>query len=241
MTHEIRMQKNPYHPGQELASRLAVLEHRLVLNSSFKFPQALIGATPGQSGNLMMTSRTYEYVQRNVDKAFANFAGSLARIKKTFGPDYLANPNALNQIGIGELGMTPHSALGRLDIALIKIENRLPYGKGLAVDPVTVATIGLGLSTRTAATSSNSALAVIAEDPDFAGANSSAVADLLAAGLINIANGESTRNEHQLIYSLRGQTLQFAEIAPGVLGTLPNYLAQFGSTGGTGSFSTRNT
>jgi hypothetical protein len=241
MNHDIRLQKNQYKPGQELAARVAVLEHRLVLNSTFKFPHFLVGATPGQTGNLMMTSHTYERAQREVDKAFANFAGSMAKIKKQFGPDYLANPLALNLIGIGELGVTHHSALGRLDTALIKAESRLPYGKGLAIDPSTGLNIGLGLSRRTAPTSPNSALAVIAEDPDFTGANSSAVVDLLEAGLINIAHGESTKNEAQMIHSLRAQTLQFAEIAPGVLGTLPNYLAQFGSTSGTRSFSTKNT
>ena len=81
MSKEIRIERNRFQPGQELASQVAVLEQRVVLNSSFKFPAGFVGGV--QKGNLMMTSRAYEVAQSTVDKAFADFAGTLAKIQKT--------------------------------------------------------------------------------------------------------------------------------------------------------------
>ena len=80
MSTEIRIERNRFQTDQELASQVAVLEQRVVLNSSFKFPAGFVGGV--QKGNLMMTSRAYEVAQSTVDKAYSDFAGTLAKIQK---------------------------------------------------------------------------------------------------------------------------------------------------------------
>ena len=243
MSSEIRLQRNRFQPGCGIAAEICMLEQRVVLNSSFKFPAGLVGLLPGQKGNLIMTSRAYEKSQRQVDKAFHDFAGSMARLQKQYGPDYLANPNVIAKIGLGGAGVYgSDTILGKLDAAMQAAEARFPYGRGVTTDPVVGTQLGLGLSVASAAVSPNDTLAFIAADPNLDGASGHSVAEFLDAGLANIAGGTSTTNVSGLISTLRAETLQFRAIqgGEGLLGTLPQYLAQFGPTGA-GSFSLKNT
>ena len=243
MSSEIRLQRNRFQPGSGLAAEICMLEQRVVLNSSFKFPTALIGLLPGQKGNLIMTSRAYEQSQRQVDKAFHDFAGTMAKIQKQFGPDYLTNPDAIAKIGLGGGGVyAENSALGKLDAAMRAAEARFPYGRGVSTDPVVGTQLGLGLSVASAKVSPNHTLDYIAADPNLDGATGHSVAEFLDAGLANIAGGTSTTTVSGLINTLRAQTLQFRPIAgaEGLLGTMPQYLAQFGPIGA-GSYSLKNT
>ena len=243
MNDGIRLERNRFRPDQGLAAEVVRLEERVVLNSSFKLPPALVGLLPGQSGNLIMTSRAYGAAQSMVIKAFDNFAGTMAKIQKQYGANYLTDPAAVAKIGLGGAGTYgANTALGRLDTALRAAEAKFPYGRGVATDPVNAAQLGTGLSIRSAAVSPNTSLAVIAAEADFAGASGNSVAELLDAGFSNISSGASTTKPINLINGLKKETLQFKELAGGTgeLGTLPQYLAQFGPVG-SGSFSLKNT
>ncbi|MEI7922814.1 MAG: hypothetical protein WCJ40_12975 [Planctomycetota bacterium] len=146
MSTEIRIERNRFQPGQELASQVAVLEQRVVLNSSFKFPAGFVGGA--MKGNLMMTSRAYEVAQRTVDKAFADFAGTMAKIAKntTLTPLQVTTLIGGNGGGVGPYAA--NSALGRLDKQMEIAEALFPYGRGFTIDPVVGTQLGVGLSVR---------------------------------------------------------------------------------------------
>ena len=127
---DIRLQKRQYDPGQELASNVAKLEQRLVLNSTWKFPTVLLGTLPGQHGPTILTSRSYEQAQRMVDRAFNNFAGSLAKVQQKVIAGKMSIAHAERLVGIDRDGINPHSLLGRLESSLRKVEAKIPYGKG---------------------------------------------------------------------------------------------------------------
>lgn len=238
MATDIRIEKNRFQPGQELASQVAVLEQRVVLNSTFKFPNALIGGT--QSGNLMMTSRAYEVAQRTVDKAFANFAGTLAKIQNNLINGKITAAQASNQIGGTGIGVgpyAPNSALGILDRQMQLAERQFPYGQGISTDPVTALPLGVGLSVKSAANLANLSATTLAGVYGSAG---SSVAEILDTALAGSPTGAAPKISH-----IRACTLQFRIDASvggtGLIGTMPNYLASYGSTViGTGSFSLRN-
>ena len=152
MNDGIRLERNRFRPDQGLAAEVVRLEERVVLNSSFKLPPALVGLLPGQSGNLIMTSRAYGAAQSMVIKAFDNFAGTIAKIQKQYGANYLSDPAAIAKIGLGGAGTYgANTALGRLDTALRTAGAKFPYGRGVATDPVNAAQLGTGLSIRSAA------------------------------------------------------------------------------------------
>ncbi len=156
MNDGIRLERNRFRPDQGLAAEVVRLEERVVLNSSFKMPPALVGLLPGQSGNLIMTSRAYGAAQSMVIKAFDNFAGTMAKIQKQYGANYLSDPAAIAKIGLGGAGTYgANTALGRLDTALRTAGAKFPYGRGVATDPVNAAQLGTGLSIRSAAVSPN--------------------------------------------------------------------------------------
>lgn len=244
MNDGIRLERNRFRPDQGLAAEVVRLEERVVLNSSFKLPPALVGLLPGQSGNLIMTSRAYGAAQSMVIKAFDNFAGTMAKIQKQYGANYLSDPVAIAKIGLfGNGTYGANTALGRLDTALRAAEAKFPYGRGVATDPVNATQLGTGLSVRSAAVSPNASLAVIAADPDYtASGTGTSVSELLDNAFQNVATAATTTKPIDLINNLKKQTLQFKPLAGGTgeLGTLPQYLAQFGPVG-TGSFSLKNT
>ncbi len=212
--------------AEVLAGTLTVLESRVVPATSFKFPAELVGMVAGQSGNLVMTNRAYEQAQRITDRAIKNFAGSMAKIRNRYGPEYLANPQAMAEIGLGGAGTYgTNTLLGRLNQQMEKAEAKFPYGRGVSSDPVSGGVLGTGLSVRSAATGVN--INPIAGDDDFLGASGTSVAELLDQALQNFTAGETTRNVPQLIEAVRVSTLQFRE--PG--GLLPNYLVASGPRG----------
>ncbi|MFM7128651.1 MAG: hypothetical protein ACKO0V_04760, partial [bacterium] len=171
---------------------------------------------------------------RIVDKAMKNFAGSMAKIKNKYGPDYLTNTQAMAEIGLGGAGTYgEQTLLGRLNRQMEKAEEKFPYGRGVTSDPVSGGVLGTGLSVRSAATGVN--VNPISDDADFAGASGTSVAELIDQALQNFAAGETTRNMPQLIEAVRVSTLRFRE--PG--GLLPNYLRNSGPIGA-GSFSLIN-
>lgn len=238
MSIEIRLEKNRFRPAQSLAAEVSMLEQRTLLCSSFKLPANLVGMIAGQSGNLVLTSRAYGQAQAQIDKAFKNFAGTMAKLQNQLDNNKITPAQFNTLVGIGGAGIyAPNSALGRLDSALRTAEAKFPYGRGVSIDPVTAGPLGVGLSVASAAISPNASLAVISADPVYAGASGSSVAELLDAGLQNAFVKPSV-----LINSLRNQTLQFKPLPAGFgqLGTVPQYLAQFGPLG-TGSFSVKNT
>ncbi|MFM1800690.1 MAG: hypothetical protein RJA81_42 [Planctomycetota bacterium] len=236
MAQEFRI-KAHFIPGQELAGQVAKLESRVVLNATFQFPDYLVGQIPGQSGNLVMTNRAYERAQRMVDRAIKDFAGSMARLQRRFGPDYLYNEHVQAIIGMNGFGEYSHNTLlGRLNRRMEQADTLFAYGKGLSVDPVVGTELGAGLSVMSANTGANINPAIY--DPNIGGETGTSVAELLESGLFNIIDGYSDYSVHQTIEVIRVNTLQFREGDYGV-GLLPTYLESYGPVG-SGSFSLIN-
>ena len=224
MSTEIRIERNRFQPGQELASQVAVLEQRVVLNSSFKFPAGFVGGA--QKGNLMMTSRAYEVAQRTVDKAFADFAGTLAKIQKNLTSGNITAAQATAQIGGSGIGgpYAPNSALGRLDRKMELAEAQFPYGRGISTDPVTAFKLGVGLSVGSAGNLANPAAVALA---GVIGSPGSSVAEIMDTALAGSPAGAAPK-----IAYIRACTLQFrVDLTPGgtgLPGTMPFYLATYG-------------
>lgn len=227
MSTEIRIERNRFQPGQELASQVAVLEQRVVLNSSFKFPAGFVGGA--QKGNLMMTSRAYEVAQRTVDKAFADFAGTMAKINNNLNAGKITAAQATNQIGGN--GVPPlsyysaNSALGRLDRQMQIAEALFPYGRGFTIDKVQGFQLGVGLSQRSNLGLSGAAPNLIAPVPG-----------LSVAAALDTALAGSPAGAAPSIALVRFQTLAIG-------GTMKNYLSNFGPpnlAGGGPSFSLKN-
>ena len=232
MSKEIRIERNRFQPGQELASQVAVLEQRVVLNSSFKFPAGFVGGV--QKGNLMMTSRAYEVAQSTVDKAFADFAGTLAKIQKNLTSGNITAAQATAQIGGSGLGVgpyAPNSALGRLDRKMELAEAQFPYGRGISTDPVTALKLGVGLSVRSAGNLANPAAVALA---GVIGSPGSSVAEIMDTSLAGSPAGAAPK-----ISFIRASTLQFKVGGFGFAGTMPTYLTSYGPFGA-GSFSLKN-
>lgn len=241
MNDSIRLERNRFRPAQGLTAEVSMLEQRTLLCSSFKLPVSLVGQIPGQTGNLVMTSRAYGQAQAIVDKALKNFAGTLAKLQQQVDSGKITADQMDALVGIGGAGTyASNTALGKLNAALAGAEAKFPYGRGVSTDPVAGTQLGVGLTVKSAAVSTNASLATIAADPVFAGATGNSIAELLEAGLVN--NAGDTKANSAMINGLRNATLQFKPLAGGAgeLGTLPNYLAQFGPMGG-GSFSVKNT
>ena len=225
MSTEIRIERNRFQPGQELASQVAVLEQRVVLNSSFKFPAGFVGGA--MKGNLMMTSRAYEVAQRTVDKAFADFAGTMAKIAKNTTLTPLQVSTLIG--GNGTPATTnsqyaPNSALGRLDKQMQIAEALFPYGRGFTTDKVTIGTLGVGLSVRSFNGLSG------------AGISPNTVVPLNSvAGALDFAIGGVAAGAAPSIALVRFQTLSIS-------GTMMNYLRSYGPPAGPGfnSFSLKN-
>ena len=251
MLGDIRLQKNKFEPGHDLATNVAKLEQRLVLNSSWKFPPGFVAALPGQSGNRILTSRAYGDAQRMVDKAFANFAGSMAKVQNQFVAGKITAAQADNLIGLSGVNYTPNSLLGRLEASLRAAEAKIPYGRGVAVGPQTGTVLGVGLSDFSATGVNTASLA-------FAGSVPGGVPTYLRNEIgFAFASGAPTSEVRSLIEWTRQFSLRFngtpAEpawswgsigIASQPLGTLPGYVASFGSSpffGGSRDFGTRNT
>lgn len=236
MSQEIRISRS-FDPGRELASQVAKLESRVVLNATFKIPEYLVTQIPGQRGNLVMTNRAYERAQRMVDRAIKDFSGSMARLQRQYGPDYLDNTHVQNVIGLGGAGAyATNTLLGRLNQKMEIAEALFPYGRGVSVDPVIGEVLGTGLSVRSADTGANVNPATY--DPNFDGVSGTSVAGLLDDGISNILFGISTYTVNQTIERVRVNTLQFRDAGDGV-GLLPAYMASYGPTG-SGSFSLIN-
>ena len=223
MSTEIRIERNRFQPGQELASQVAVLEQRVVLNSSFKFPAGFVGGA--MKGNLMMTSRAYEVAQRTVDKAFADFAGTMAKINNNLNAGKINAAQATTQIGVVQVnGYYPaNSALGRLDRQMQIAEALFPYGRGVTIDPVQGFQLGVGLSVRSFNGFSG------------AGASPNLVIPLdSVAGALDALLLGSTAGAKGSIASVRFGTLAIG-------GTMKNYLTLYGPPVGAGmSFSLKN-
>jgi hypothetical protein len=212
------------------------LEERIALNSSFKFPAAILGPvnTIGLSGPRVLTSRTYESVQRAVDKAFKDFAKDFAKAWKANGGvgDGLDQALGLTP-GVSSVGGGPGAykggLLGRLDRAMLKAEQRMPFGLGLSTSIHN--TGGVGLSTLTAGTAKSSTSSV-------------SVAELLD-GALSSASTSSTGLKSALfqIELVRRATLKFRpDPITGIeIGILPGYVQAHGSGKlGDGAFGLKN-
>lgn len=204
------------------------LEGRVVL-SGFKFPVAIGPAVAlGYSGKFVLTSNTYEQVQRTLDKSLKAFQNDFARAFRRAGGFGDALDAALGTTVGGLAGLGPgqytRGMLGKIDRIMAQAEGRLPFGRGLAG-----VTGGVGLSTFTAATST-------------ANETGLSVAELLDSAL-NSGGGLFTYAEaRQAIESVRQTTLNIvgrAPLAAQVPGILPNYVAIFGPAGN-GAFGLRN-
>ena len=199
------------------------------LMSGFQFPATWGGANSlGYRGAHVLTSRTYENVQRTVDVAIGNFARNVVRLYDREG-GFTARFD--EKVGFGTYGQGPQpylyragTALAALDSRMAAIEVRLPYGRGLGAGNPTG---GVGLSNRTALSSANPAL------------DGTPYGDLSVAELMEQAIGTAA-DRGQLVanlQSVRGQVL--AGGLNGDMGILPSYVAAFGPRGG--AFGTRNT
>lgn len=246
MTSDIRLQKNKFEPGRELASDVARLEQRVVLNSTWKFPPAFIGSIPGQSGPRILTSRAYGEAQRAVDKAFANFAGSLAKVQRNLDAGKITGTQAADMIGISGPTYGPNSLLGKLETSLRAAEAKVPYGRGVSIAPVSGTALGVGLSDFSATGANLSSFGPGVGVPTY-------LQTQLALGFGTAANTEI----NELVQWTRQFSLRFngttAEpnwswggsfsIPAQQFGILPGYVAQFGSSFPFSSrdFGTKNT
>ncbi|MDG3003513.1 hypothetical protein [Paludisphaera mucosa] len=203
-----------------------VMEERTLL-SGFKFPAFVGGSnTLGLKGAFVLTSRTYEGVQRDVNTAIVNFT----RNTLTFFDRQGGFTDAFYaKVGVGTYGDGGQSylyargtALANVDARMSAVEGKLPYGRGMGANNPTG---GVGLSNRTALTSLNPGL-------------SGSVGNLSVAELLENAVGvSSTRQELQSnLAVVRTQVLGWGQ--NGELGVLPSYIAAFGPNGGV--FGTRN-
>lgn len=260
MLGDIRLQKNKFEPGHDLATNVAKLEQRLVLNSSWKFPPGFVGALPGQRGNLILTSRAYGDAQRMVDKAFANFAGSLAKVQNQLntGRINLAQANTIIGSNLATANYAPNSLLGRLEASLRAAEAKIPFGRGVSVPIGAPGALGVGLSDFSSVNAANLDSLAAWGNFDAAG-NSAGVPTYLRFQLADAyaAPGTPTSEIRALVEWTRQYSLRFnatsaepvfawmtAPLGVGAQfnGTMPGYLLQYGTAGGgAGFFGTRNT
>ncbi len=196
------------------------LEDRVV-QSGFKFP-VMLGPvqTLGYRGNFVLTSRTYEQVQREVDRAIKAFANQ-------FGRAYVANGGVLDANTDRVLGNATSGLLGQVDRIMARVEARLPFGRGYAGN-----TGGVGLSTYTSATSlSNPSGFSVAEMLDQ-GLNSGSST---ATSLADVRNTIEWVRQETL--NIAGRGTMGGVATPGIL---PAYVTSYGP-GGAGYFGLRNT
>lgn len=206
------------------------LEERVVM-SGFKFPPAMGPVqTLGLSGNKVLTNRTYEQVQHQIDRTIKAFRNEFARAfqrAQGFG-DKLDRALGTEVGGLAGSGPGVYRGmLAKLDRIMAKVEARLPYGLGLRGN-----TGGVGLSTRTIATSlSNVTGFSVAEHLDNA---------------LNSGSGLTTWKEAAVeIERVRQMTLNIVGRAPlavevgAVPGILPSYVIDHGPAG-SGEFGLRN-
>ncbi len=210
------MKKHHFVPGH-----VASLEDRALLNGGgFKFPAALGGGnTLGLRGALVLTSRTYENVQSQINSAILNFNRSTLNLynqQKGFTQTFD------DRVGVGTYGMGGNdwsyargTLLANLDSRIASLEFRLPYGGGLGAHNPTG---GSGLSNRTALTSNHSG---------SANANYQSVAQLLEAAIYNSTNKQDLQSN---LEQVRIQTLALGN-SNNAQGILPSYVAAFGPAG----------
>lgn len=196
------------------------LEDRVV-QSGFKFPAAVFGPvqTLGYRGNLVLTSRTYEQIQREVDRAIKAFGNQFARA-------YIANGGVLDANTDRILGGANSGLLGQIDRIMARVESRLPYGRGLAGS-----TGGVGLSTYTSGTSLSNPSGLSVAELLYDGLNS-------ASGVTSLADVRNTiEYVRQETLNIAGRGTMMGVSTPGIL---PAYVAAYGP-GGTGDFGIKNT
>lgn len=216
------MRKHTFTPDGVVA-----MEDRALL-SGFKFPAAWGGAnTLGLRGAFVLTSRTYEKVQADINTAIVNFTRNTLTMydrQGGFTDAFYA------KVGAGTYGegakdylYARGTALANVDARMTALESRLPFGGGRgARNP----TGGSGLSNLTALTSLNPGL-------------NGSVGNLSVAELLENAVAVSSSREELAsnLAEVRGQVLGWNGPE---LGVLPSYIAAFGP-GGDRDFGTRNT
>ncbi|WP_165250018.1 hypothetical protein [Paludisphaera soli] len=203
------------------------MEARALL-SGFRFPAAWGGSnTLGLKGAFVLTSRTYENVQRSVDVAINNFSRNVLTLYDREGG---FTARFYDKVGVGTYGQgsQPYlyragTGLASLDSRLAALEVKLPYGRGLGAGNPTG---GVGLSNRTALTSANPALDGTSEG------------DLSVAELMENAIGTAADRAELASNMQRVRFVTLAGGTNGTLGILPSYVAAFGPRGGV--FGTRN-
>lgn len=208
---------------QFVPDHLAPMEERALL-SGFRFATFMGGAnTLGLKGAFVLTSRTYDNVQRSVDSAINGFARNVLTLFDREG-GFTDRFDA--KIGVGTYGQGAQSylyqrgtGLATLDARMAALEVKLPFGRGMGAGNPTG---GVGLSNRTALTSENPAL------------DGLSVAGLMEEAILSA----TTRSE--LVSNLNAVRAQvLAQGANGSIGILPSYVAAFGPSGER-DFGTRN-
>jgi hypothetical protein len=217
------MKKHHFVPGH-----VASLEDRALLSGGFKFPAAFGGGnTLGYRGALVLTSRTYENVQSQINSAILSFNRSTLNL---FNQQRGFTEAFDSRVGVGTYGQGGNdwtyargTLLANIDARMASIESRLPYGGGRGANNPTG---GSGLSNRTALTSNNPGSA----DNDY-----QSVANLLEAAVFNSTNRQELQSN---LEQVRIQTLALGNARTST-GILPSYIAAFGPAG-THNFGLRN-
>jgi hypothetical protein len=216
--------KHKFVPGQ-----VVPMEERALL-SGFHFP---FPTKPNPfHGNLVLTSRAYQNLQTQVNRAIVTFESQVTRL---FNREGGFTDTFFAKVGVGTLGEGPAplsfasgTLLARLDATLGHLEFKLPFGGGEGVNNRTG---GSGLSNKTALTSLNPAEVALGGSP----------AELMETAIgFATTSGELTSG----METVRTDTLAFS-ITTGSTneGILPSYVHAFGGPGATVSeeFGIRNT
>jgi muramoyltetrapeptide carboxypeptidase LdcA involved in peptidoglycan recycling len=199
------------------------MEERALL-STWHFPAVLGPVTRlNYAGKYVLTSRVYANVQAAVNTDINSFIKTVSKVWN--------NPNFGTIVGIGTLGTTPiggyapGSLLAKLDGQLAAQEYKIPFGGSDAS-----VTGGLGLSVKTALTTTN---------PASANLNNESVAELLEDAINNSTDLSSAVSGMQTV---RAETLAILANNGGP-GLLPSYVETFGPgghTAGTTVFGLKN-
>ena len=196
-----------------IPDQVVPMEERALLSGfHFRFP-AILGpvTTLNLHGKFVLTSRAYANVQSQVNKDINSFIKTVNRV--------FNNPNMATIIGLGTLGngssggYASGSLLAKLDSQLAAQEFHLPYGAGL-----NGVTGGIGLSVKTAATSSN---------PVSVNLGDESVAQLMEDAINGAADAPTAVAAMETV---RAETLAILP-SNGGPGLLPGYVETFGPQG----------
>ena len=181
-------------------------------------------------GKYVLTSRVYANVQAAVNSDISSFIRSVSNAYNKYLNN--ANPNFTKfdaVVGIDTGGTGPNGGyasgtlLAKLDSQLAQQEFRLPYGAGFGS-----VTGGVGLSIKTAATTTNPASAAV----DY-----ESVAQLMEDGLSSATTPQEALTAMNTVRTTDTLAI-YTQFGPGIL---PGYVEAFGPGGGVArNFGLRN-